>query len=397
MYFFTITLTTIGYGDLYPHTPGGKIFHSFHLFIGLGIISGGLSWLVFYFLERRDRERVHEACQKFDEDYEFENQSRQRKNSLLSGDPVEEVDEENDHDINEENENQRPYNFWVDTLHISPNINMTRLMFSFALILLNVSAGVLFYTCIVDDMSVVDAIYFSSMTVTTVGYGDITPSDFWSRVFTLFYAVLGTLITAKSLTTLNSVFMVYFRKRKEDLMLNRGLHMGTFLDMANGRATVSKDQFIIYKLLLMDLVDIKVIQKAEKQFEKLDVNSDGELSMQDVQLPKSANLSSRKKTRINSLAQDIVNRRRSSTMADEFMAKEALSRGSDATRKRGNSIFRDLSEYMESYDCEVAANEDGDHSMGLELRVGDCESHSGDDSDDDEAVVRRINESDCQL
>jgi hypothetical protein len=397
MYFFTITLTTIGYGDLYPHTPGGKIFHSFHLFIGLGIISGGLSWLVFYFLERRDRERVHEACQKFDEDYEFENQSRQRKNSLLSGNPVEEVDEEKDHEINEENENQRPYNFWVDTLHISPNINMTRLMFSFALILLNVSAGVLFYTCIVDDMSVVDAIYFSSMTVTTVGYGDITPSDFWSRVFTLFYAVLGTLITAKSLTTLNSVFMVYFRKRKEDLMLNRGLHMGTFLDMANGRATVSKDQFIIYKLLLMDLVDIKVIQKAEKQFEKLDVNSDGELSMQDVQLPKSANLSSRKKTRINSLAQDIVNRRRSSTMADEFMAKEALSRGSDATRKRGNSIFRDLSEYMESYDSELAANEDGDHAMGLELHVGGCESQSGDDSDDDEAVVRRINESDCQL
>jgi hypothetical protein len=397
MYFFTITLTTIGYGDLYPHTPGGKIFHSFHLFIGLGIISGGLSWLVFYFLERRDRERVHEACQKFDEDYEFENQSRQRKNSLLSGNPVEEVDEEKDHEINEENENQRPYNFWVDTLHISPNINMTRLMFSFALILLNVSAGVLFYTCIVDDMSVVDAIYFSSMTVTTVGYGDITPSDFWSRVFTLFYAVLGTLITAKALTTLNSVFMVYFRKRKEDLMLNRGLHMGTFLDMANGRATVSKDQFIIYKLLLMDLVDIKVIQKAEKQFEKLDVNSDGELSMQDVQLPKSANLSSRKKTRINSLAQDIVNRRRSSTMADEFMAKEALSRGSDATRKRGNSIFRDLSEYMESYDSELAANEDGDHAMGLELHVGGCESQSGDDSDDDEAVVRRINESDCQL
>jgi hypothetical protein len=119
--------------------------------------------------------------------------------------------------------------------------------------------------------------------------------------------------------------------------------------------------------------------------------------MQDVQLPKSANLSSRKKTRINSLAQDIVNRRRSSTMADEFMAKEALSRGSDATRKRGNSIFRDLSEYMESYDSELAANEDGDHAMGLELHVGGCESQSGDDSDDDEAVVRRINESDCQL
>ena len=40
LYFSVITLTTIGYGDLYPHTPAGKIFTIFYIFVGLGLISG---------------------------------------------------------------------------------------------------------------------------------------------------------------------------------------------------------------------------------------------------------------------------------------------------------------------------------------------------------------------
>ncbi len=33
------TLTTVGYGDIYPITTGGKIFTSVMLFIGLGIVA----------------------------------------------------------------------------------------------------------------------------------------------------------------------------------------------------------------------------------------------------------------------------------------------------------------------------------------------------------------------
>lgn len=33
------TLTTVGYGDVYPKTAGGKLFTSMMLFIGLGIVS----------------------------------------------------------------------------------------------------------------------------------------------------------------------------------------------------------------------------------------------------------------------------------------------------------------------------------------------------------------------
>ena len=37
-YFTVITLTTIGYGDLSPTTPFTKIFTTFYVFVGLGII-----------------------------------------------------------------------------------------------------------------------------------------------------------------------------------------------------------------------------------------------------------------------------------------------------------------------------------------------------------------------
>jgi hypothetical protein len=44
-YFCVITLTTIGYGDLYPHTAWGKIFTIFFILLGLGMLSGFIALL----------------------------------------------------------------------------------------------------------------------------------------------------------------------------------------------------------------------------------------------------------------------------------------------------------------------------------------------------------------
>ncbi|MCT4638656.1 MAG: potassium channel family protein [Bacteroidales bacterium] len=39
-YFSVITLTTVGYGDLSPQTDFGKIFTTFYVIIGIGILLG---------------------------------------------------------------------------------------------------------------------------------------------------------------------------------------------------------------------------------------------------------------------------------------------------------------------------------------------------------------------
>ena len=50
--------------------------------------------------------------------------------------------------------------------------------------------GVLFYM-LVEDWGVVEAYYFSVVTISTVGYGDYSPSSDGSRVFTGMYAFIG--------------------------------------------------------------------------------------------------------------------------------------------------------------------------------------------------------------
>lgn len=61
--------------------------------------------------------------------------------------------------------------------------------------------GTFFYH-LAEHMSVVDALYFSVITLTTVGYGDITPHTDIGKLFTTGYVIVGIGILATFARTL---------------------------------------------------------------------------------------------------------------------------------------------------------------------------------------------------
>ena len=53
-----------------------------------------------------------------------------------------------------------------------------------------IGIAALFY-CLVEGRSLVDAIYFSVMTIATVGFGDLAPKTTLGKLFTVGYVVCG--------------------------------------------------------------------------------------------------------------------------------------------------------------------------------------------------------------
>lgn len=65
-YFCTITLTTIGYGDLVPTTDAAKIFDMFYVLVGIGIIATFANLLIRGTLVRRQLKTAKKKAKRND-------------------------------------------------------------------------------------------------------------------------------------------------------------------------------------------------------------------------------------------------------------------------------------------------------------------------------------------
>ena len=82
------------------------------------------------------------------------------------------------------------------------------LLVSFLLLILS---GTLFYTYS-EGWSVVDAIYFCVMTMSTTGYGDLVPTNDISKIFTVIFSLLGIGLYA---SLVGKIFLLMRKPRKK--------------------------------------------------------------------------------------------------------------------------------------------------------------------------------------
>jgi voltage-gated potassium channel Kch len=84
--------------------------------------------------------------------------------------------------------------------------NDSEFRFLLFFILALLTGSTIFY-CNIENWSIIDSLYFSVMTMATIGYGDFVPTTPFSKVFTIIYTFLS--IGAFVSFTAKSIYLTY--------------------------------------------------------------------------------------------------------------------------------------------------------------------------------------------
>jgi len=86
----------------------------------------------------------------------------------------------------------------------------------FKLLLIVLIIGVFFYTQ-VEGWSYIDAMYFAVITMSTIGYGDLTPETTFGKVFTMFYALVNVGIFVSLAAKIDAILLEKERQKTQKL------------------------------------------------------------------------------------------------------------------------------------------------------------------------------------
>ena len=139
-----------------------------------------------------------------------------------------------------------------------------------------------------EPWSTADAFYFTVATISTVGYGDFHPTNNNSRIFIIFYTLIGTGLLVRSCTNLVKIPLV-IRSRRNELEFIRqfggeNLELTTdqlkavfeaeifrkYTNIKRNDDELSKAEFVIMLLSMMNRLNEKDLILACKLFDKID-------------------------------------------------------------------------------------------------------------------------------
>eukprot|EP00816_Leptocylindrus_hargravesii_P012000 CAMPEP_0196823176 /NCGR_PEP_ID=MMETSP1362-20130617/86454_1 /TAXON_ID=163516 /ORGANISM="Leptocylindrus danicus, Strain CCMP1856" /LENGTH=427 /DNA_ID=CAMNT_0042202967 /DNA_START=71 /DNA_END=1354 /DNA_ORIENTATION=+ len=277
LYFSMVTFTTVGYGDISPETQWGRLFTSVYAVSGIAII-GTVVGKIGEYVADTQLKALRNSNRKLEENTMNLVQGNGRISSLkmqpqgsttAGGGAAADTDTTAQASSSPEEDE-------------SAFVAFSKMAMPYLLLIIPFLLGAAFEGRD-QNWTFIDTLYYTICTITTVGYGDLSPDDAYSRLFAVFFVPMS----AFALASVLSKFAAFSAERKiikaQESIVYRGLRMSDLDTMdKDGDGEVSKLEFFEFMLLSMDKVDRSFLDRLHSQFESLDKDGNGTLSKNDL-------------------------------------------------------------------------------------------------------------------
>jgi len=288
LYYTVVTFTTVGYGDISPVTPSQRLFGIFFAIIGIVVLGNVALGIVFDRLIKS----FQEATKKSEEisQRRLMRQFRTTKvmNNLKST-LKKSIDTIHSSFVKGNKQNAIPQSPATPQRSLDKSLQedqTKRFVSTLATNLFLIAVGIIapaFVIGFIEEWTVVDIIYFASITATTIGYGDRSPQKCSTRIIAVFYLPLCISIMAKIFSNITACFMEKRADEAEKEYYNRALTADDLKVMGIERdGAVSFGKFLEFMLVTMNKVGHKDIKELRDLYNALDTDADGSLTFNDL-------------------------------------------------------------------------------------------------------------------
>jgi hypothetical protein len=283
VYFSIVTFTTVGYGDIGPHTPASKLFTCLFSLGGIAVLGAALASIGARFVEAElhaikaaqtlSRKR---AIKFFDRLPKIVGRNGKKKQHTSTNSTVTAVVPFNATATKATGELVVPPR--RKTISATVRSVVLNLIPSLTLLVIGgIAMGRL------EGWSVMDSIYYSVITCGTVGYGDFSPISQRARLWAIIFIPFAVASGGEILGTVASAILEQRRARVYDNLMTRDFTIDHIKEMdKDGDGEVSRLEYMEFMLVEMKLVDKSVIDELREQFDRLDMTMSDSLTKQDL-------------------------------------------------------------------------------------------------------------------
>ena len=152
-----------------------------------------------------------------------------------------------------------------------------------------ISIGTAVYAAL-ESLKTIDALYFTVVTATTVGFGDYYPHTMAGKIFTLFYVPFSVVMVAGAINHIAAVPLDVRRAKVENYVLSQfgdALTDGDFEDIRRSAGVdhdkdIHANDFLVAMSLRLGFLKAEDCLKINKLFANLDVDNSGSLTVEDI-------------------------------------------------------------------------------------------------------------------